>query len=261
MRNYRLTIEWRGGGFHGWQYQPAQRTIQGELQAALEMVLRHPVKLTGAGRTDAGVHALAMTASFTTDTDLATEKIVRSINGITGDDLMVTAISEVPPEFNARFSATGRHYVYLLLENRSALWEDRAYWPRRYPDLERMNAACAALPGRHDFAAFSCASADEDGTDSLLYYARWEPWHRGLAFRTGAVRFLYKMVRSLVANSLAVGIGKLPPEHFAAQLSAPEGRAELIAPAHGLYFVRCDYEATPETLPWSPDCLPQWPVL
>jgi tRNA pseudouridine38-40 synthase len=261
VRNLLLTIEWHGGQFHGWQFQPEQRTIQGELQAAIETLLRHPIKLTGAGRTDAGVHGLAMTANFETGSDLSEEKIQRSINGITGDDLMVTAVREVPPGFNARFSATGRHYVYLLLENRSALWEDRAYWTKRFPDPDLMNQACAALPGQHDFAAFSCSSADENGTDSLLYYARWEPWGRGLAFRIGAVRFLYKMVRCLVAGSLAVGTGKLPPDSFSHNLASPEGRGELVAPAHGLYFVRCDYDSSPAMSPWGPDCLPEWPVL
>lgn len=261
MRNLLLTLEWHGGGFHGWQFQPNQRTVQGELESALETLLRHPVTLTGAGRTDAGVHALAMTANFKTESEMPEWKIARALNGITGADLTVTAVREVGIDFSARFSCVGRHYIYLLLRERSALWEDRALWHRQFPDIELMNRAAAALPGQHDFAAFSCRSEDENGTESLVYYARWEVWERGLAFRIGAIRFLYKMVRCLVANSLAVGVGKIAPETFSTSLIQPAGRGELIAPAQGLYFVAGDYEINSAQRRWGPDCLPDWPVL
>jgi len=217
--------------------------------------------LYGAGRTGAGVHGLAVRANFITSSDLPIWKIQRAVNGITGQDLVVTDLVDVPPEFHARFSATGRHYIYLLLSERSALWDDRAYCPKKTPDHDLMNQATSILPGAHDFAGFSCRGDEEKSTDSLVFYARWETWQRGLAFRIGAVRFLNKMVRCIVGHSLAVGCGTEPLESFQMRLESPTSRGELVAPAVGLHFASCDYTESIDDLPWSPDCLPEWPVL
>lgn len=258
MRTVRLTLEYDGTRFHGWQRQPGLRTVQGEIETAVSTILREPVALHGAGRTDAGVHALGQVASFRCEGTLALARLRSGIEALTGDDVTVRAIEEAPAGFHARHDARARHYVYLLLDRRSALWRDRALLTRARPDVGRLNEAAACLVGDHDFAGFSCASTDEKGTGSRVCYALWEPWARGLAFRIGAVRFLHKMVRCIVGESLALARGRLTREAFEARLARPERRGEQVAPAGGLYLASVDYDPAPA---WGPDCLPPWPML
>jgi tRNA pseudouridine38-40 synthase len=258
MRTIRLTLEYAGTRFHGWQRQPGLRTVQGEIEAALRTVLREPVALHGAGRTDAGVHALGQVASFRCEGPLSLERIRGGVEALTGDDLTVRGIEEAPEGFDARHSARARHYVYLLLDRRSALWWDRAVLTRVRPDPELLNAAAARLVGDHDFAGFSCATADEKGTGSRVFYAVWAPWTRGLAFRIGAVRYLHKMVRCIVGGSLELARGRMGLDAFEARLTRPERRGEPVAPAAGLYLASVDYDPAPS---WGPDCLPPWPML
>ncbi|MBM3318068.1 MAG: tRNA pseudouridine(38-40) synthase TruA [Candidatus Eisenbacteria bacterium] len=241
MRTIRLTIEYDGTRFHGWQRQPGLRTVQGELEEALATILRERVSLAGAGRTDAGVHALAQVASFRTASDLSPARIARGASALSGPDLLVREALEAPAGFHARHSARARHYAYLLLREPSALWSTRALLPARWPDAGAMAAAVEPLVGDHDFAAFSCRADEERGTWTRVFYARWEPWPRGLALRIGAARFLYKMVRAIVAHSLRAGAGEVLPGAARALLEHPPGRARRIAPARGLHFAGADY--------------------
>jgi tRNA pseudouridine38-40 synthase len=258
MRTIRLTCEYDGRRFHGWQRQPDLRTVQGEIEDALRVILREPVAVAGAGRTDAGVHALGQVASFRATGALSVERIRSGLDALTGDDLTVREIAEAPPEFHARYSARARHYVYLLLERRSALWEGRATRWRGPTDPAPLNALARHLIGQHDFAAFSCRTSDERGTDSCVHYAVWEPWGRGLALRIGAVRFLHKMVRCIVGRSLEVARGRFSAEAFRDLLLDPRGRGEPVAPAAGLYLASVDYDDSPAR---PADCPPPWPVL
>ena len=260
-RNIKLTVEYDGTRFCGWQKQPDQRTVQGDLEQALATVVRHPVTLFAAGRTDSGVHALGQVVNFRTTSELGLERIVRGANALTGTDIAVTEAAEAGPDFHARHSARGRHYVYFLMRGPSALWAGRAVRPRRFPEIEPMNRAAAHLVGEHDFAAFSCRTPDEEGTRSHVFYAGWEPWERGLAFRIGAVRFLYRMVRCIVGRCLEIGGGGEDPDTFAAALRSPERRGERVAPASGLYLVSVDYAEGPQAPAWGPDCLPPRPVV
>ncbi len=272
-RNIRLTVEYDGSGFHGWQRQLDLRTVQGELEGALATLVRHPVTLHGAGRTDRGVHALGQVASFRTSSDLPLERLRAGANALTGGDLVVREALEAPAGFHARHSARGRHYCYLVLRERSALWARRALFVRGALDAERMNAAAGDLVGAHDFAALSCKAEDEEGTGSHVFYARWEAWPRGWMFRVGAVRFLYHMVRCAVAVSLEIGLGRRPGEALRLALARPGERCRLVAPAHGLYLAAVDYEegeghwvagadpGSPARPAWGPDCVPPGPVL
>lgn len=256
-RNIKLLLEYQGTSFHGWQKQPALRTVQGELEAALATILQTQTTTYAAGRTDAGVHALGQVVNFRTDSEIELGALRKGLNALTGEDLTISDAALVPEEFHARHSAHARHYAYLLLHAPSALWGFRALWLKRPLDLAAMNDAVADLVGQHDFAAFSCHSPEEKGTDSHLFYAHWEPWARGLILRVGAVRFLYHMVRCIVGLSLEVGRGRLPAATFRERLAAPAGRGEIVAPARGLHLVAVDYAETS----WGPDCLPPGPVL
>lgn len=260
-RTIRFLIEYDGTDFAGWQKQPVQRTVQGEIEAALAEIHGGPVILYGAGRTDAGVHALGQVASFETIRDMTPEALRRAVNGLTGSDLQVRRADEVASGFHARHSARGRHYLYLLLRERSALWSRRAHWAKHFPDPDLMNAACLHLLGERDFGAFSVQGDEEDSTRSHLFYARWDPWDRGLMLRVGAVRFLYKMVRCLVALSLEVGRGRAAPESFAERCREAHRRCELVAPPQGVHLLQVDYEDSPGVGRWAPDCLPRAPVL
>jgi tRNA pseudouridine38-40 synthase len=256
VRTIRLTIEYEGTQFHGWQRQPQLRTVQGELEQALATILREPVSLMGAGRTDRGVHALAQVASFETSRDLPLERVRRSVNALTGPDVAVYEAREESSGFHARHSALARHYIYLIQERDSALWGARALTLPRCPDLARMETAVAPLVGEHDFAAFSCRASDGESTRTLVHYARWERWPRGIALRIGAVRFLYRMVRAIVAHGLLTGSAAWDPERTSALLRVHDARATRIAPARGLHLARVDYAGE-----GRPDCPPPFPVL
>jgi tRNA pseudouridine38-40 synthase len=235
--------------------------VQGELEEACATVLRQPVTLHGAGRTDRGVHALGQVASLRTRSELACERLLRGANALTGPDLTVRDLCEADAGFHARHSARARHYCYLLLRERSALWGARAVHVEREPDLVAMRGSAAALVGDHDFAGLSCRSADEESTRTRVLYACWDEWSRGWMLRIGAVRFLYRMVRSIVAGSLEIGYGRLPADALQAALDRPAPRARLVAPGRGLHLVAVDYAPPVAADPGGLDCVPPVPVL
>ncbi|MCK4303595.1 MAG: tRNA pseudouridine(38-40) synthase TruA [Candidatus Eisenbacteria sp.] len=260
-RNIKLTIEYEGTRFHGWQRQVGQRTVQGELEDALSVLLRHPATVYASGRTDRGVHSLGQVVSFRTNSPIALERIRRGTNALTGRDILVRDPSDIHETFHARHSARARHYGYLLLRAPSVFWSPRALAPRPFPDVDAMNAAAKHLVGEHDFSAFSCKGDGAQDRRTRVLYARWEPWERGLIFRIGAIRFLYKMVRCIVASCLDVGLHKQEPGSLLDLLRHPSGRGKKVAPGHGLTLFSVDYDGTPGCGTWGPDCLPPGPVL
>jgi tRNA pseudouridine38-40 synthase len=239
----RLEIEYDGAGFRGWARQPGLRTVQGELEAALATVLREPVELTVAGRTDTGVHALGQVASFVTQAEVPTD-LTRRLNGIGPDDVAVTAAAIVAEGFNARHDAKARSYRYRLLarstpspfEQGKALW-----WPHRI-DREALDACAAALPGTHDFTAFTPTQNDHVRFERDVLTASWETDGDVLSFRITADAFMRNMVRILVGTQLEVGSGRRTVESFVQLLQgAPRTAAGDTAPPHGLYLESVQY--------------------
>jgi tRNA pseudouridine38-40 synthase len=242
--SFRLDIEYDGSRFSGWASQPGLRTVQDELEAALQTVLRERVELTVAGRTDAGVHAWGQVASFRTGAEVPAD-LTRRLNGLVPDDIAVTAAGPAPEGFDARGDATSRSYRYRLLARRPASPFERGralWWPHRL-DREGLGACAALLPGRHDFTAFTPTQTDHVHFEREVLAAAWvsEPGDI-LAFRVSADAFMRSMVRVLVGTMLEVSSGRRSRESFAALLGgAPRSAAGETAPPHGLYLESVAY--------------------
>jgi tRNA pseudouridine38-40 synthase len=235
---FRLDIAYDGTDFSGWAAQPGRRTVAGVLTDALAVVLREPVALTVAGRTDAGVHATGQVASADLPAEVDPTRLVRRLARLLPSDVRITATRPVPAEFDARFAALRRHYRYRIA---TAPWgadplraRDTLAWPHAL-DLDAVVAASAGLLGEHDFAAF-CRRREGATTVRTLLDLTWRRDDSGFAvLDVRADAFCHSMVRSLVGCLLAVGEGRREPAWAASILTSGARSSEVaVAPPHGL---------------------------
>jgi tRNA pseudouridine38-40 synthase len=256
-RVVRCAVEYDGTAFAGFQRQPDQKTVQGVLELAIQSVTRESVVVVGAGRTDAGVHAIGQVVHFKTESDLSMSTLQRAINANLPLAVRIRELQEAGPAFHARFSARSREYRYIV-ENASVpspLLRMRAFHVPGTVDVEAMDEAARTLRGRHDFVAFgapmvhtarnadSCEEAEvKGGTERTMLDARCWRCARFVYFRFVADAFLRHMVRMLIGTLLRIGSGSLIKQALALILQGDRSVfAGPAVPAHGLYLVRVRY--------------------
>lgn len=251
--NFKLLIEYDGSAYCGWQRQRRQRSVQGEIERALETITGHHVALAGSGRTDAGVHALGQVASFRLETRLEPEALRQGLNSLTPPDIVIHACTPVSETFHARFSAQGKTYRYRLLNRPipSAVGRQYAWFIHRPLALEAMRSALPHIEGTHDFKAFEGVGSPRSSTVRTVSAIGLDCELQGyLALEVSGSGFLKHMVRNIVGTLVWVGLGKLSPEDVPRIIASRDRRgAGPTAPAHGLFLVRVIYPPDPSERP------------
>ena len=245
IKNFKITIEYDGTRYHGWQRQKTDRTIQAEIEKAVLTITGQQVSLIGSGRTDAGVHAYAQVANFKCETGLGPQDLFRGLNSLTADDIVIRACEEVEGSFHARYDVKSKSYVYRILNrpDPTAIGRQYAWHIRKELDLEVLRAASTYLIGRHDFKAFEGAGSPRAHTTRSVFKAGLVEEPDGyLAFEIEADGFLRFMVRNIVGTLVEVGLGKISPADFKGILESKDrDQAGATAPAHGLFLKNVNY--------------------
>jgi tRNA pseudouridine38-40 synthase len=245
MPRYKLTIEYAGTRYSGWQIQKNARTVQGELEQALRAAAGRDARVEtyGSGRTDAGVHALAQVAHADLSVTLPPDTLVARVNDTLPHDINVLAAERVAPRFHARHSATSRCYLYQIATRRTAFAKPFVWWVRDDLDLARMRAAAAPLVGFADFRSFTDDDPDEKSTRVLVEQLAIADDGALVLIRIAGSHFLWKMVRRIVGVLVECGRGALDPREVAKLLSSDSDLpARLTAPPSGLFLERVFYE-------------------
>jgi tRNA pseudouridine38-40 synthase len=245
VTRYRAQVEYDGKNYCGFQRQKnGFSTIQGELERVLTNLAQSPVLVTGAGRTDSGVHALGQVISFTIEWRHAAGALQRAMNANLPQDIAVKQLEETADSFHPRFDARRRRYLYRVYNEpfRSPIYRDRSWHVTRRLDLDEMNTAAAFLIGQKDFATFGLPPQGES-TVREVFTAEWHEEAPFLVFHIEANAFLYRMVRSLVGSLVAVGTGFWSTDKFnAAFQERDRNRSAAVAPPQGLYLASIVYE-------------------
>lgn len=254
MRNILLTLSYDGTDFSGWQRQDSHdeknvtRTVQGEVERALERLLKQPVSLTGSGRTDSGVHAAAQAAHFLSPIDsIPPHKYVPALNSFLPHDIRINAAREVPSDFSARFSATSRTYRYFLHCGESPLASEMRYvWAiRRFPSISALNDMASCLKGEIDCATFAASGDQSLSTFRYIENAIFFPDGEKIVFEISANAFLWKMVRSIVGSLIFFEKAGKDVAFFRRVLESKDrARAGPTAPSAGLFLWSVSFDGT-----------------
>ena len=242
MRNFKLLLEYDGTDFHGWQGQPGLRTVQGVLEDTVGDIFGKGVHINGAGRTDAGVHALAQVANVVLDIEFTPDRLGKAIASKLPEDVQIYDVQEVDLKFHARFNATARRYIYYLRTEPTAIFRRFAHVVTMPLDIESMRSAVACLSGERDFASFTPIRSIDGPTVCSVSKATIEEHDEVIAIELEADHFLHHMVRVIVGTLLEVGRGKLRPEQMEEILCKKDRTmAGPTIPPNGLFLMEVKY--------------------
>jgi len=244
MRCIRMTVQYDGTDYHGWQEQPGLATIQGTLVEALATILGERPAVEGASRTDAGVHALGQVAAFRTEHAIEVKRLQAAVNSRLPADIAVVGVAEAPPFFRPSRDAAGKHYRYRIWRGPiKPVFEGRFVWHWHRPlEVEPMQTAAGLLVGRHDFKSFETGGSTREDTVRQIFRLEVAEAGRELHFHVEGDGFLYRMVRNLIGTLTEVGRGHRPPEWVAEVLEARDrAAAGPSAPAKGLCLMEVRY--------------------
>jgi len=254
LSTWKLTIEYDGTRYYGWQEQRNSRTVAGDLRAAAESLIAKPVEIAGAGRTDAGVHALGQVVRLSAGAQLNRADLLHGLNDRLPADINVLRVDEMRPSFDPRRDALARYYLYQISTRRTAFAKRFVWWVKDRLDEKAMSAAARMLTGRHDFGSFCDKRAGGGSTIVVVDEVQFEADGDLLLFRVSASHFLWKMVRRIVGSLVEVGRGNLSADSFAGFLGTASQRgsaarafdvAAHTAPPSGLFLERVIYRGDP----------------
>jgi tRNA pseudouridine38-40 synthase len=259
LHKYKITLEYDGTGYRGWQSQKNARSVQGTLIEAAETIFGNSIELQGAGRTDAGVHALAQVAHLAAARKINPGRLHDAFNDLLPASINVLAVEAAAPDFHARHHATLRSYLYIVSRRRTAFGKRYVWWVKDKLDLKRMQTIMELFRGFHDFASFADKRRDKE-VSTTVHLSTTELHELGdlLVFRIAGSHFLWKMVRRLVGITVEAGKGNLAVAEVKQMLTTfSELPAQLTAPASGLFLERVLYAGEKE----RPQGLPPLPLL
>ena len=244
MRNIKLTIEYDGKDFNGWQKQPNKLNIQGEIEKAIEEITGEKIDLIASGRTDAGVHSLGQVANFKTNSTIDVEKIPYAINSKLKKSIVIKSAEEVPERFHSRYSVHSKTYRYTINNSKfgTALYRDMEYHFPIELDEKKMQKAAKFFEGEHDFKAFKASGTSSKNSVRTIYDAKVEQKDDRIFIELTGNGFLYNMVRIIAGTLVDVGLGKIEPERIKEIIEL--GKREFAGktlPPNGLYLLKVVY--------------------
>ncbi len=243
MYRYFIELAYNGSGYNGWQIQPNAPSVQGDINKALSLLLKQEINVTGAGRTDTGVHASFFVAHFDSETAiLHTQALIDKLNRFLGKNIAIKDIYAVAPDAHARFSAISRTYKYYINKTKNPFSYPFAYRPHPLPDIRLMNKACELLLRYEDFTSFSKLHTDVKTNICHLMEAYWEETDEQLVFTIKADRFLRNMVRAIVGTLLDVGQERITLEQFQKIIESKDRcKAGTSVPGNALFLCNIEY--------------------
>jgi tRNA pseudouridine38-40 synthase len=239
---YFIKLAYKGTNYHGWQFQPDADSVQKTLNKALSLLLKTPIDIVGAGRTDTGVHAKQMYAHFDFETEIDTPQLIHKLNSFLPKDIVIFDIIKVADESHARFDASKRTYEYHIHTMKDAFENEGSYQYQQPLNIEKMNEACGILSNHNDFECFSKVNTDVHTFNCVIFEANWKKDGNKIIFTISADRFLRNMVRAIVGTMINIGTEKITLSDFEKIIESKDrGKAGFSVPAHGLYLTKIEY--------------------
>ena len=245
MRNIKLTIEYDGKEYHGWQKQPNRLNIQGEIENAIKQVTGEEVDLIGSGRTDSGVHAFGQVANFKMNSEFPLKKIASALNSQLKQSIRIQKAEEVSIQFHSRYHCHEKTYAYVIdnSEQGSAIYRNLSYHITKPLNIEAMKKATNYLVGEHDFSSFKSSGTSSKTSVRTIYKAKIIEDGKRISIELTGNGFLYNMVRIIAGTLVEIGLGDMSPEEMKAIIEAKDRkRAGKTLPAHGLLLMEVKYE-------------------